>query len=258
MNRRVVITGGTSGIGKETVKAFLAEGDKVVFTGRNEKAASEIMKEYKTEANAGKLWFIAGDVQDPGFLDSFYDFVQDKIGGCDVLVPCAAIALGGMVHETEMEMFDRQFGINFRSVFYLCKKILPDMMDQKSGRIVLVASDAGRAGAYNMSVYASTKAAIINLAQSIGIDYARYGITANVVCPSATLTPMFLTDQEDWIIKLFEKNNPSGRLGNPDDIANTIVFLASEKAAYIVGQVISVDGGLQAWGGEARQERSTD
>lgn len=258
MSKRVVITGGTSGMGKCTVEAFLNEGDNVVFGGRDEKKAQAVLDAHRDAVEAGRLFFFKGDVSDEKDNDALYAFAMEKLGGCDVLVNNAAVAWGGMVHETDMDAFDKQFNINFRSVFYICKLFLPAMMEQKNGAIINLASDAGRAGAYNMSVYAATKAAIVNLTQSMAIDYARYGIRVNCICPSATATPMFLDGQEDWIVKLFEKNNPSQRIGKPEEIANTVVFLASDKASYIVGQIISVDGGLQAWGGEARQERATE
>ena len=180
------------------------------------------------------------------------------MGKCDVLVNNAAICLNGMVHETSMEDFDYQFGINFRGVFHACKCFLPDMIEQRSGCIISIASDAGRGGSYNLAVYAATKAAVINLSQSMAIDYAQYGIRVNCICPTATASPMFLTDQTDDVMKLFIDNNPSGRLGEPSEIADAIVFLASDKAEFIRGQVLSVDGGLSAWCGEPRQHKGQD
>ena len=255
MNRNIIVTGGSFGMGRSISEAFLTEGDRVVFTARRAEKADEFLSEYEQYASAGKLFFFQGDIGRDEDVSALYAFARKKIGGCDVLVNNAAICLNGMVHETDMKDFDFQFGINFRGLFLACKTFLPGMLSKKSGCIINIASDAGRAGSYNLAVYAATKAAVINLSQSMAIDYAEYGIRVNCVCPSATASPMFLNGQTDDVMSLFVDNNPSRRIGKPSDIADAVVFLASEKADYIRGQTLSVDGGLSAWCGEARQHK---
>lgn len=258
MSRRIVITGGSFGMGRATAEAFLKEGDKVLFTARRTEKAEEFLRDYQEYVDAGKLFFLQSDISRDEDVLHLAEYAKEVLGGCDVLVNNAAVALGGLVHETDMEVFDYQFNINFRGQFLACKCFLPGMLEQKSGCIINMASDAGIRGSYNLAVYAATKAAMISLTRSMALDYGADGIRVNCICPSATQTPMFLDGQREDIIQLFIENNPAGRLGKAEDIANTIVFLASDKADYIRGQIISVDGGLSAWCGEARQTRRTD
>lgn len=256
MDRRIVVTGGSFGMGRATVEAFLKEGDKVIFTARRAEKAEELLNDCREYVEAGKLFFLQNDIGKDEDVIALEKFARETLGGCDVLVNNAAICFNGTVHETNMEDFDRLFAINFRGPFFASKCFVPGMIEQKSGCIINIASDAGIRGSYNLAAYAATKGALINLSQSMAIDYAEYGIRVNCICPSATETPMFMNGQSQEVLDLFTGNNPSGRLGKAEEIADAIVFLASEKAEYIRGQIISVDGGLSAWCGEARQNKN--
>jgi len=253
MNRNVVVTGGSKGIGKAIVEAFLNEGDTVVFTARNEAEANKVLQEKTEESAAGRLFFFKSDVSVEADVKALAEFTQQKVGGCDVLVNNAAIFRGGNVHLNSTEDFDVQFAVNVRGVFLTSKYFIPQMLEKRAGCIINIASLAGLNGGYNMTIYSSTKAAVVGMTRSMAMDYTRYGVRVNGICPSATRTEMFLNGNDAATIKLFEDNNPARRLGQPGEIAAAAVFLASEKAGYISGQLLSVDGGLSAWNGEASQ-----
>lgn len=253
MNRNVVVTGGSKGIGRAIVDAFLNEGDRVIFTARNEAEADKVLREKKEEVASGRLFFFKGDVSAEEDVKALADFTVKQVGACDVLVNNAAIFRGGNVHLNSIDDFDTQFAINVRGVFLTSKYFVPQMLEKKAGSIINIASLAGLNGGYNMAIYSSTKAAVVGLTRSMAMDYMRYGVRVNGICPSATLTEMFLSGNDAATIKMYEDNNPARRLGQPKEIADAAVFLASDKASYIAGQMLSVDGGLAAWNGEACQ-----
>lgn len=243
------------GIGKATVQAFLAEGDRVIFTARREAYAHQFLQEEKRHVDDKKLFYVKCDQCAEKDIENVVKQAVDLFGGCDVLVNNAAAFVGGVVHENTLEEYDSQFDTNVRSVFLFCKYCLPHMMARKAGNIINVASLAGLNGAYNMTLYSAAKAAVVSMSRSMGLDYARHGIRVNCVCPSATASDMFLNGTTEAVMDSFVNNNPSGRIGKPSDIADAIVFLASEKASYINAHVLSVDGGLAAWNGEPRQDK---
>lgn len=254
--QRVVITGGNSGMGKEAVRLFLEKGDKVVFTSRTTRLSEKTLEELKTYADNGQLHFLQADSSNAGDVEKLVKFTDEKIGGCDVLVNSAAIFIGGELHEHSEQDYDKLMDINVKGVFLTCKYFLPQMIAQQKGSIINISSVAGIRGGYNMAVYCASKAALENLTRCMAIDYGRKGVRANAICPSATQTKMFMTGTTDEIMRIFKKNNPMGRIGQPEEIAKAIVFLASDDARYINGQCIAVDGGLSAWNGEPRQDKT--
>ena len=254
MNRNVVITGGSKGIGKAMVDAFLNEGDRVVFTARNETDAQKVLDE-KAESASGRLYFMKSDVSAEKDVKALVDFTQKEIGACDVLINNAAMFRPGCVHENSTDDFDALFAVNVRGVFLMCKYFIPQMLEKEKGNIINIASLAGLGGGYNMTLYSTTKAAVIGMTRSMAMDYTRFGIRVNGICPSATMTEMFLGGNDQPVIDLFKNNNPARRLGLPKEIADAAVFLASDQSSYMSGQMLSVDGGLSAWNGEALQPR---
>jgi len=255
MEKRIVVTGGNSGIGKETVRKFLEQGDKVVFTSRSTELSEKMLNELKAFTESGKLYFLQCDSGNLGDILDLVDFTNKKIGGCDVLVNNAAIFIGGEVHNVSEDDFDAQMNVNVKGVFMASKYFLAGMLERKSGCIINISSLAGKRGGYNMPVYCATKAAVNNLTRCMAIDYMSRGIRVNAVCPSATKTRMFLTGNTQEVIDAFSNANPSKRIGEPSEIADLVLFLASDRAAYINGECISVDGGLHAWNGEWRQDK---
>lgn len=254
--KRVVITGGNAGMGRETVRLFLEQGDRVVFTSRSTEKAQKVLDEHKDAAARGDLFFCRCDSSKSADVQTLAAFVKERLGGCDVLVNCAAIFIGGQVHEMSEEDFSLIMDIDVKGVFLTSKAFLPGMLEQKSGCLVSISSLAGLRGNYNCAAYCAAKAAVNNMTRAMALDYGKQGIRVNAVCPSATSTDMFLTGSTQEVIDAFDHQNPMGRISSPEEIARLIVFLASDNAAFINGQCISIDGGLSAWAGEPRQDKT--
>ena len=256
MKKRIVVTGGNSGIGRQTVQKFLEQGDKVVFTSRTTSLAEEMLRDLKAYTESGNLYFFQCDSSKSEDVLALVAFTGDKIGGCDVLVNRAGIFIGGEVHEVSEDDFDLQMNVNVKGIFLTSKYFLPEMLERKSGNIINVSSICGKRGGYNCAIYSTSKAAVNNLTRSMALDYMRKGIIVNAVCPSATNTKMFMTGTTQKVLDAFTDNNPSKRIGTPSEVADLILFLASDKATYINGACISIDGGLSAWTGEGRQDKT--
>lgn len=254
--KRVVVTGGNSGMGRKIVELLLARGDRVVFTSRSTGKAEDVLAANKDAVDRGDLFFFQCDASKSAEVNAMAAFVQEKLGGCDALVTCAAIFIGGQVHEFTEEDFDLIMDIDVKGVFLTCKALLPKMLEQGSGCIVNISSLAGIRGNYNAAAYCAAKAAVNNLTRCMALDYGTRGIRVNTVCPSATSTDMFLCGSTQEVIDSFYKQNPMGRIGAPEEIAKLVGFLTSDEAEYINGQCISIDGGLSCWCGEPRQDKT--
>jgi len=258
MNRNVVVTGGSTGIGRATVEAFLAEGDRVVFTARGEQRGRALLEKHRQETEQGRLFFLRNDTGVVEDAERLAAFTNEKLGGCDILVNNAAIFIGGLLHQNSAEDYEKLFNVNVRGVFLISKAFLPMMREKKKGNIIMIASLAGMRGGYCMTLYCATKAAVINMAQSMALDYMQYGIRVNIISPSATETDMFMSGNGQETIDAFNNLNPAHIMGKPEDIANAIVCVTDDKNAYMNGQKIAVDGGLSAWNGEYSQSRMPD
>ena len=256
MKKRIVVTGGNSGIGRQAVQKFLEQGDKVVFTSRSTSLAEEMLVDLKAYKENGDLYFFQCDSSKSDDVLALISFTDNKIGGCDVLVNCAAIFIGGEVHEVSEDDYDIQMNINVKGIFLTSKYLLPEMLQRKNGNIINISSLCGKRGGYNCAVYSASKAAVNNLTRSMALDYMHQGIRVNAICPSATATKMFMTGTTKKIFYAFSENNPAKRIGSPSEVADLILFLASDMATYINGACISIDGGLHSWTGEGRQNKT--
>ena len=254
--KRAVVTGGNSGMGRKTVELFLRQGYQVVFTSRSRKKAEAVLNDNGQAVSDGRLFFCQCDSSRSQDVAQLAAFAKEKMGGCDVLVNCAVIFVGGQVHEITEEAFDLIMDIDVKGVFLTCKALLPQMLEQNSGSIINISSLAGVRGNYNAAAYCAAKAAVNNLTRCMALDYGTRGIRANTICPSATSTDMFMCGSTQEVIDSFYKQNPMGRISAPDEIAKLAAFLASDEASFINGQCISIDGGLSAWCGEPRQDKT--
>lgn len=254
--KRIVVTGGNSGMGREAVQKFLEQGDKVVFTSRSSQLAEQMLRELHPYVEENALYFFQCDSSKSDEVKALVSFTHDKIGGCDVLVNSAGIFIGGEVHAASEEDFDLQMNVNVKGIFLTCKYFIPGMLEQKNGCIINVSSVCGIRGGYNCAGYSASKAAVNNLTRSMALDYMKNGIRVNAVCPSATETKMFMTGTTQEVLDIFTGGNPAGRIGTPGEVADLIQFLASDKASYINGSCITIDGGLTAWTGEGRQDKT--
>jgi meso-butanediol dehydrogenase/(S,S)-butanediol dehydrogenase/diacetyl reductase len=251
----VVVSGGTSGIGEECVRLFARRGAKVVFTGTSEKKAAAVLESLNKEGIAGDVRFHKTDISREADVRALVDFVKAAFGDCEVLCNNAAIFIGGEVHETSLEDWNRIFAVNVVGTYLCCRYFLPGMLKNHRGAIVNTASISGLLGEYNMAAYVATKGAINSLTRAMALDYADSGIRANAVCPGATRTPMFMSGTSPELMRKFEAIFPPRRIGLPEEVAEAIIFLASDEARFVNGVLLPVDGGITAHSGQPRQDK---
>jgi meso-butanediol dehydrogenase / (S,S)-butanediol dehydrogenase / diacetyl reductase len=241
----VVITGSGSGIGRVMANRFAGEGAKVAVVDwhgdRAEAVAGEIGKA------GGKAHSIRCDVSSGQDVKSMVGEVESQLGPVDVLVNNAAIADGDDVLEIDEPTWERDVSVVLKSVFLCSKAVLPSMIARRSGVIVNITSVNGMSALGN-EAYSAAKAGVINLTQGIAVRYGHHGIRCNAIAPGTIRTPIWQerVDRDPVVFQRLVKWYPLGRVGEPDDIANAAMFLASDEAAWITGTVLRVDGGLLA------------
>jgi len=233
-NKVVLITGATGGIGGAIAGQMKNAGATVVITGRDEK---------KLAGFDDSFIKIAADLSVDGTAEKLISDVIEKSGRIDVLINNAGITADTLMMRMSDEQFDNVLNTNLRATFKLCRACLMPMMKQRFGRIINMASIVGVVGGAGQANYAASKGAIIAMTKSIAAEVASRGITANTVAPGFIKTPM--TDVlPDELKKKYLEQIPAGRFGEPIDVANACVFLASDEASYINGQTIHVNGGM--------------
>ena len=246
MNRKLegkvaVVTGGSSGIGLATTKAFVREGAYVFLTGRRETELAAAVKEVGQNVTA-----VPGDISKLEDLDRLFTQIKREKGKLDILFANAGGGNFAKMGEITESQFDKEFGINVKGTLFTAQKALPLMKPGSS--IVLMASIAGRKGMENFSVYSATKAAIRSFARTWTTDLKARGIRVNSVSPGVVVTPAYDTLLGKEGTKNFtdymKGQIPLGRVGLEDEIARAVVFLASDEASYITGIDLCVDGGL--------------
>ena len=224
------ITGGASGIGKATATRFTAEG-ATVATADVAGVADHML-----------------DVRDEDAVAAAVSTIVETHGRLDIVVNAAGVAGGGPVHMVDSDEWDRVVDINLKGTFNVCKHAVAQMITQKSGSIVNIASIEGLEGTEGGSVYNASKGGVIMMTKSMAIDYGPTGIRVNAVCPGAINTPLLLglVDQpglEEYRAKMLDAHK-LGRFGEPEEVANAVLFLASSEASFITGSAMVVDGGM--------------
>ena len=236
MARRAVVSGGAGAIGAATARALAEQGMRVAVCARTMEAAGSV-------AEADEAF--AGDLADPSSIDRLAEAVGAS-GPVDVFVNCAGWGDVQPFVETTPDTWDTLLAVNLRAAIQLTHAFLPAMADRGWGRVVYIGSDAGRVGSRNEAVYAAAKGGVNAFCKSIAHEVARRGVTCNVVSPGPTATPRLTRygDANPEKIARLLRRIPIGRVGSPADVAAAAAFLCSEDAAYITGQVLSVNGGL--------------
>lgn len=237
MQQRVLITGASGGIGRALCRAFAARGDLVFGQYHNNAAAMAELQRELGEA----LIPLQADLSDPAGADELAAMVLPR--GADVLVNNAGLSLFGLFQSVPQADADRLFRVNTASVLRLTRLLLPPMLERKSGRIINISSMWGRAGASCEVDYSASKAAVIGFTKALAKEVGPSGVTVNCVAPGFVDTPMNarLTAEERQAIL---DATPLCRAGTPEDVAAAVLFLASDNAAFITGQVLGVDGGI--------------
>jgi D-sorbitol dehydrogenase (acceptor) len=247
--KTAIITGAARGIGKAFAKAYVQEGATVAIADINAKAAEKTASEIGAQAYAVHL-----DVTDQFSIDVAVKTVEQRSGGIDILVNNAALFDLAPISEITRESYDRLFSVNFAGTLFTLQAVAKSMIAcKKGGKIINMASQAGRRGEPLVAIYCATKAAVISLTQSAGLNLIRHGINVNAIAPG-------VVDGEHWdgVDALFAKYEnrpigekkrlvgeavPFGRMGKAEDLTGMAVFLASAEADYIVAQTYNVDGG---------------
>ncbi len=241
-DRIAIITGGASGLGRETAHYLIGEGASVVIADMNEANIDIVVAELR--AKGGKAEGITVDVRNYEDNERMVDLAREKFGSVDLLVASAGVGDGRFFVDMQPAEWDNMLDINIRGVMNSNRAVLPVMTEQGRGSIVNIASEAGKYGEKRMVVYAATKGAVMGFSKALAAEMGRYQVRVNAVCPGITMTPMTSKYSEEMVEKM-SRSYPLGRLGRPDDIAAMITFLLSDQASWVTGQAISVSGG---WG----------
>jgi len=250
-DKTALILGGTAGIGLGIVEAFAAEGATIVFTGRREPLGREIAASL-TSTSAGDVSFQKLDVNDLVSLQQTIAATATDLGRLDILVNNVGTALDRTILDTTVDEFDALFATNVRPLFFAIKWAAEAMIERGGGSIVNTASTAGIRGLERRVAYCASKGAVIQMTKAAALDLAKYGVRVNAVSPGAVDTDLLrtarfagLSDQDDQVTAL-GLTLPLGRIGQPMDIAQAVLFLASDESSWITGTNLVVDGGATA------------
>lgn len=247
----VVVTGGGGGIGSATCARFAEEGAQVVVADIRPEAAQAVVD--RIAATGGRAIPLVIDLTDAQAVRAAVETIEAGVGPIDVLVNNAGWDLFVPFLKSEPDYWSKLIDINLKSVLNITHPVVARMAERKSGRVVSVASDAARVGSSGEAVYAACKAGVIAFSKTLAREHARQGLTFNCVCPGVTETPMLeefmeAAGNKEKLREAFARAVPMGRLGRPEDLPGAILFFASDDAAFITGQVISVSGGLTMHG----------
>ncbi|HEX8950622.1 MAG TPA: 3-oxoacyl-[acyl-carrier-protein] reductase [Polyangia bacterium] len=235
-----LITGGARGIGRATAQAFAAEGARVIVADVDADAA-----EATARALGGGAIGLGLDVADPQSVKSVVATALSRAERIDVLVNNAGITRDASLLKTSDEAWDAVIGVNLTGTFYMTREVAPHMVARGSGAIINASSVVGIYGNFGQSNYVATKAGVIGMTRVWARELGRKGVRVNAIAPGFIATDMTAKMPED-VLEGMKKKTPLGRLGVPEDVARAYVFLASDEASFINGQVLGVDGGLVA------------
>ncbi|MDC3415155.1 SDR family NAD(P)-dependent oxidoreductase [Terrihalobacillus insolitus] len=246
-NKVALITGAGSGIGKESAKLFAKEGATVVVNDVNHETGQETVDEII--AGNGKALFLHGDVTNENDVKDFVGKIVENYNKIDVLLNNAGISGVGMLHEVDLETWDRVMNINVKGVFLVLKYVIPQMMKQESGSIINMSSSIAEIGVQDRAVYTASKGAVLSLTKSIQVDYSKYNIRANALLPGTIYTPFvenYVSKSQDpeKTVASIKSRQLSNELGKPIDVAYAALYLASDESKFVMGTPFIVDGGI--------------
>jgi 2-hydroxycyclohexanecarboxyl-CoA dehydrogenase len=246
-NQTVVITGGGGGIGGATCKRFGADGARVAVFDLNQDAAEKVAAAIRAEG--GQAQAFVCDITNRDSVNAAVQACEAQLGPIDVLVNNAGWDVFKPFTKTEPAQWDKLIAINLTGALHMHHAVLPGMAARRRGRIVNISSDAARVGSSGEAVYAACKGGLVAFSKTIAREHARHGITVNVVCPGPTATALFEDYKQgagnpEKLMEAFTRSIPLGRIGQPDDLPGAVLFFASDDAAFVTGQVLSVSGGL--------------
>lgn len=240
VGKRVVVTGGASGIGLATAKRFAKEGSKVVIFDINEKALDDVISNNPDLAGG-----VVVDVSKEESVIKGFEKVDKLIDGIDVLISNAGISVRSLFKDITYEQWKKVLDINLNGMYLCAREALKRMSEQKSGVVLFTASTNGMEAHPYYADYNASKAGVILLGRTLALEYAPY-IRVNSICPGYVLTPMQRAEYTDEMLEQVNEGIPMKRHATPEEVASLFVFLASDEASYITGQHIPIDGGETA------------
>lgn len=241
-----LITGGTSGIGSATAIRFALEGARVVITGRSEERGAEVIR--AIEDAGGEALFVRSDVTRAEDCRQAVEQTLQRFGRIDVLFNNAGVFHPKTVPECTEQEWDETIDSSLKGAFLMSKYALPGMIERGSGSIIHTSSGWGIQGGNEAAAYCAAKGGLIVMAKAMAIDHGRHGIRVNCVCPGDVLTPMLYDDAEkrgmSWAdYEAGAEQRPLGRIGTVEEIADAVVYLASDESSFVTGTALVVDGG---------------
>lgn len=246
-DKTVIVTGGGGGIGAALCHGFASEGAKVAVLDRAAEPANAVADALRSDGAAAIA--VTCDITERTSVDAAIEQITAELGPIDALVNNAGWDLFVPFLDTEPDDWSRLIDINLVGALNMHHAVLPAMVERGAGRIVNVSSDAARVGSSGEAVYAACKAGIVAFSKTLAREHSRHGVTFNVVCPGPTDTALLATVTDaaanpDKLREAFRRAIPMGRLGQPEDLVGAVMFFASDEAAFVTGQVLSVSGGL--------------
>ncbi len=237
-NKTALVTGATGGIGEAIAKALRDAGARVAISGTREEKLKEVAAQL-----GGDTVILPCNLSDMAAVDGLIARAEEALGGLDILVNNAGITRDQLAMRMKDEDWDQVIAVNLTATFRLSRAAIKGMMKKRFGRIINISSVVGTTGNPGQANYCASKAGMVGMSKALAAEVASRGITVNCVAPGFIATPMTdaLNDQQKERIV---QNIPAGRLGNPEDVAAGVAFLASDGAAYITGQTLHVNGGL--------------
>jgi len=239
-----IVTGGASGIGRATAALFAREGANVVVADYEPTGGQDTVKMIKGEG--GEAFFVETDVSRPEDVERMVKETVKTYGRLDILFNNAGVGETAKATEASLEHWERVLAINLRGVFLGCKYAIPRMIRNGGGSIINNASILAEVGFSEATAYAASKHGIVGLTQTIAIDYAAQGIRANTVCPGFIRTPMVMKGLDEETRGYIAGLHPLGRMGEPEEVAEAVLFLASDRSSFVTGTCLFVDGGYTA------------
>jgi len=249
-NKVAVVSGGASGIGKACAKLISKAGAKVAILDINDESGEDVVEEIKNQS--GSALFLKCDVSKDKDCQKAIQQINDHFGRLDILITAAGVATRASILETSEADWDKTISVNLKSVYLLGKHAIPFMTQVGGGAIINISSGWGLVGGKDAAAYCASKGGVVLLTKAMALDHGSQNIRVNCVCPGDTHTPMLESEAVglgityDQLVKESSESRPLGRIGTPMEIAQAVLFLASNSSSYMTGSVLVVDGGALA------------